>query len=50
MRGMVFVYISNGNDDALKFYLQQGFAFGHHVFGSFIQAACYTFNTSRPSR
>ena len=49
MRGMVFVYISNGNDDALKFYLQHGFTFSHHVFGGFIQAACYRFKKSSPS-
>ena len=49
MRGMVFVYISNGNDDALKFYLQHGFIFSHHVFGGFIQAACYRFKKSSPS-
>lgn len=34
-----FVYISNGNDAALRFYLERGFVFSHDVFGGFIQAA-----------
>jgi GNAT superfamily N-acetyltransferase len=34
-----FVYISNGNDAALAFYLKHGFTFSHDVFGGFIQAA-----------
>ena len=37
--GVVFVYISNGNDQALKFYLANGFTFSHDVFSGFIQAA-----------
>lgn len=36
---LIFVYISNGNDDALNFYLNNGFTFSHDVFGGFIQAA-----------
>lgn len=36
---MTFVYISNGNDEALRFYLKHGFVFSHDVFGGFIQAA-----------
>lgn len=36
---LIFVYISNGNDAALKFYLDHGFIFSHDVFGGFIQAA-----------
>lgn len=36
---MTFVYISNGNDDALKFYLNHGFVYSHDVFGGFIKAA-----------
>ena len=35
-----FVYISNGNDDAYAFYMKNGFAFSHDVFGGFIKAAC----------
>lgn len=37
---LTFVYISNGNDAALKFYLEHGFTFSHDVFGGFITAAC----------
>ena len=36
---LTFVYISNGNDAALRFYLKHGFTFSHDVFGGFIQAA-----------
>lgn len=36
---LIFVYISNGNDQALQFYLNHGFTFSHDVFGGFIQAA-----------
>ena len=39
---LIFVYISNGNDAALQFYLNHGFAFSHDVFGGFIQAAYKT--------
>jgi ribosomal protein S18 acetylase RimI-like enzyme len=35
---LVFIYISNGNDEALKFYLKHGFTFSHEVFGGFITA------------
>lgn len=34
-----FVYISNGNDNALDFYIKHGFTFSHDVFGEFIKAA-----------
>ena len=34
-----FVFISNGNDAALHFYLKHGFTFSHDVFGGFIKAA-----------
>ncbi|MCL2873938.1 MAG: GNAT family N-acetyltransferase [Defluviitaleaceae bacterium] len=34
----ILVYISNGNDDALKFYQNNGFKFSHDVFGGFITA------------
>jgi len=36
---LIFVYISNGNEDALQFYLNHGFTFSHNVFGGFITAA-----------
>lgn len=36
---LAFVYISNGNDSALDFYLRHGFTFSHDVFGGFIKAA-----------
>jgi len=35
---LVFVYISNGNDAALKFYMKHGFTFSHDMFGGFITA------------
>lgn len=35
---LVFIYVSNGNDAALKFYLSRGFTFSHDVFGGFIKA------------
>ncbi|AFV02261.1 acetyltransferase [Dehalobacter sp. UNSWDHB] len=35
---LIFIYVSNGNDTALRFYLNQGFTFSHDVFGGFIQA------------
>jgi len=34
----VFIYISNGNEAALNFYLSRGFTFSHDVFGGFIKA------------
>ncbi|TCP53418.1 acetyltransferase (GNAT) family protein [Tumebacillus sp. BK434] len=36
--GVIFVFISNGNDAALQFYLSRGFTFSHDVFGGFIKA------------
>ena len=36
---LIFVYVSNGNDTALKFYLDHGFAYSHEVYGGFIKAA-----------
>jgi len=42
---LIFVYISNGNDEALNFYLKHGFTFSHDVFGGFIKAA-YKYNRS----
>ncbi|WP_308636894.1 GNAT family N-acetyltransferase [Paenibacillus silvisoli] len=35
---LIFIYVSNGNEDALQFYLTRGFAFSHDVFGGFIKA------------
>jgi ribosomal protein S18 acetylase RimI-like enzyme len=35
---LVFIYISNGNDAALDFYLKNGFQYSHDVFGGFIKA------------
>lgn len=34
----IFIYVSNGNEAALRFYLDRGFTFSHEVFGGFIQA------------
>lgn len=36
---LIFVFISNGNDQALNFYLNLGFTYSHEVFGGFIKAA-----------
>lgn len=36
---LTYVYISNGNDEALSFYLKHGFTLSHDVFGGFIKAA-----------
>ncbi len=36
---LTLVFISNGNDAALGFYLGQGFTYSHEVFGGFIKAA-----------
>lgn len=35
---VIFIYVSNGNDDALKFYANKGFQYSHDVFGGFITA------------
>jgi ribosomal protein S18 acetylase RimI-like enzyme len=35
---LVFIYVSNGNEKALDFYLSRGFTFSHDVFGGFIKA------------
>ncbi|KIL35028.1 GCN5 family acetyltransferase [Cohnella kolymensis] len=35
---LIFIYVSNGNDAALNFYLSRGFTFSHDVFGGFIKA------------
>ena len=39
-----FVFISNGNDSALRFYQRHGFAYSHEVYGGFIQAAVCHFS------
>lgn len=36
----IFVYISNGNDDAIKFYENNGFIYSHEVYNGFIKAFC----------
>jgi len=35
---LIWIFISNGNDAALDFYLRRGFTFSHDVFGGFIKA------------
>lgn len=35
---LIFIYVSNGNDEALKFYLSRRFTFSHEVWGGFIKA------------
>ncbi|SFF18974.1 Acetyltransferase (GNAT) family protein [Paenibacillus catalpae] len=35
---LLFIYVSNGNEDALDFYLKHGFTYSHEVFGGFIKA------------
>lgn len=34
----IFVFVSNGNEDAFNFYKKQGFIYSHEVFGGFIKA------------
>jgi ribosomal protein S18 acetylase RimI-like enzyme len=46
---LVFIYVSNGNDAALNFYLSRGFTFSHDVFGGFIKATYKLKNTSNPT-
>jgi GNAT superfamily N-acetyltransferase len=36
--GLIYVFISNGNDDAYHFYIRHGFAYSHDVLGGFIKA------------
>jgi GNAT superfamily N-acetyltransferase len=43
--GLIYVFVSNGNDEAYDFYIKRGFAYSHDVLGGFIKAAC----RSRPS-
>ncbi|MBL0388258.1 GNAT family N-acetyltransferase [Tumebacillus sp. ITR2] len=35
---VVFIFVSNGNEAALNFYLSRGFTYSHDVFGGFIKA------------
>jgi len=35
---LIMIYVSNGNDAAMNFYLSRGFTFSHHVFDGFIHA------------
>ncbi|MGZ4030894.1 MAG: GNAT family N-acetyltransferase [Tumebacillaceae bacterium] len=35
---LLMIYVSNGNDAALDFYLSRGFTYSHDVFGGFIKA------------
>lgn len=35
---VIFVFVSNGNEAALKFYLSRGFTYSHEVFDGFITA------------
>jgi len=46
---LIFIYVSNGNDVALNFYLSRGFTFSHDVWGGFIKAL-YRFEKYKISR
>lgn len=46
---VVFIFVSNGNEAALRFYLDRGFTFSHDVFGGFIQAV-YRRKPNKPGR
>lgn len=35
---LIYIFISNGNDEAYRFYLRNGFFFSHDVMGGFIKA------------
>jgi GNAT superfamily N-acetyltransferase len=37
--GLIYVFVSNGNEDAYNFYIRRGFAYSHDVLGGFIKAA-----------
>lgn len=43
---LIFIYVSNGNDTALNFYLNRGFTYSHDVFGGFIKAV-YKFKSRK---
>lgn len=38
---LTFIYVSNGDDAALKFYLSRGFTFSNDVWGGFISQSVY---------
>ncbi len=40
----IFIYISNGNDEAYDFYIKHGFSYSHDVLGGFIKAVVKTRN------
>lgn len=35
---LICIFISNGNDGTMDFYLKHGFSYSHEVLGGFIQA------------
>lgn len=35
---LIFIFISNGNDEAYNFYIKHGFSFSHDVLDGFIKA------------
>ena len=35
---LIYIFISNGNGEAMDFYLKHGFSYSHDVLGGFIQA------------
>ena len=35
---LIYIFISNGNDEAMDFYLKHGFSYSHDVLGGFITA------------
>ncbi|MGC7870598.1 GNAT family N-acetyltransferase [Desulfosporosinus sp. SYSU MS00001] len=35
---LIFIYVSNGNNTALEFYLNRGFTYSHDAWGGFIKA------------
>lgn len=39
----IFIFVSNGNDNALKFYLGKGFKISHHILDGFITVLRNTF-------
>ena len=39
---LIYIFISNGNDDAYDFYIRHGFSYSHDVLGGFIKAVSKT--------
>jgi hypothetical protein len=45
---LIYVFISNGNEAAYRFYTAHGFVFSHDVLGGFIKAVSMVKNQDLP--